>query len=99
MGKVLFTISYEVLPDKRDEYLAVTKLMKEHLAGAKGKNYSVYEQKGKKNGFSEVFVCGSVEEYDKLEDDQDETTEALVRQLEGYLANGKMKYTTLIELD
>ncbi|MGA2622632.1 MAG: hypothetical protein ABSF91_02155 [Bacteroidota bacterium] len=98
MGKVIFTISYEIDPAKRDEYLDLADKMKSHLAGSKGKNYAIYERKTKKNSFSEVFICKNVEEYDQLEDDQDETTEELVGRLEGLLTNGKMKYSTLIEL-
>ena len=99
MARVIFTISYEINTEKRDAYLALSKAMKEHLAGTKGKNYTIYEQKGKKNTFSEVFICNSVEEFDQLEDDQDERTEELVSQLESLLVNGKMKYTTLVELN
>ena len=98
MARVIFTISYEINPEKREEYLALSKKMKEHLAGTKGKNYAIYEQKGKKNSFSEVFICNSMAEFDELED-QDEQTEDLVNRLEPFLANGKSKYTTLIELD
>lgn len=98
MARVIFTISYEINPEKREEYLALSKKMKEHLAGTKGKNYAIYEQKGKKNSFSEVFICNSQTEFDELED-QDELTEDLVNRLEPFLANGKSKYTTLIELD
>lgn len=36
-----------------------------------------------------------MEEYDALEDDQDETTEALVQRLEEFLEDTKMKYSTL----
>ena len=98
MARVIFTISYEINPEKREEYLALSKKMKEHLSGTKGKNYAIYEQKGKKNSFSEVFVCNSQAEFDELED-QDEQTEDLVNRLEPFLANGKSKYTTLIELE
>lgn len=98
MGKVIFTISYEIDAAKRDEYLVLAEMMRNHLAGSKGKNYAIYEHKTKKNSFSEVFMCKNVEEYDQLEDDQDETTEELVGRLEGLLTNGKMKYSTLIEL-
>ena len=99
MAKVIFTISYEIKPEKRVEYLALAKEMKEHLSGSKGKNYTIYEQKGKKNNFSEVFICNSMEEFDQLEDDQDEKTEELINRLEEFLTNGKMKYTTLVEVD
>jgi len=98
MGKVIFTISYDINPEKREEYLILAKEMKNHLAGNKKKNYAIYEHKTKKNSFSEVFICESVQEYDQLEDDQDETTEKLVSRLEEFLTNGKMKYSTLLEL-
>jgi antibiotic biosynthesis monooxygenase (ABM) superfamily enzyme len=97
MGKVIFTISYEVKPEKREEYLALTQEMKSHVAGTSAKNYAVYEQKGKKNHFSEVFMFDSREEYDQLED-QDEMMGEMVQRLESFLTNGKMKYTTLLEL-
>ncbi len=99
MAKVIFTISYDVHPEKRDEYIALSKVMKEHLAGVQGKNYTIFEQKGKKNSFSEVFICNSMEEFDRLEDDEDEKTEELVGRLESLLTNGKMKYTTLVEVN
>ena len=98
MGKVIFTISYEVAPEKREEYLALTQEMKRHFAPADGRSYGVFEQKGKKNNFSEVFQFTTMEEYDRLED-QDEQMSSLVQRLESLLADGKMKYSTLIELD
>jgi len=97
MAKVLFTISYEVNPAKREEYLALTQQMKNLFSRTNGKSYSIFEQKGKKNSFSEVFIFDSMEEYDRLED-QDEQMGVLVEQLESMLVDKKMKYTTLIEL-
>ena len=97
MGKVMFTISYEVKPERREDYLALSQEMKSYFAGTAGRNYAIYEQKGKKNHFSEVFIFGSLEEYDQLED-QDEKMTGMVQRLEAFLAHGKMKYTTLLEL-
>ncbi len=98
MGKVIFTISYDIAPDKRDEYLALTQEMKQHFASSNGRSYAIYEQKGRKNSFSEVFIFNNMEEYDQLED-QDDQMALLVQRLETLLADRKMKYTTLIELD
>src|SRR5512143_2691907 len=98
MSKVLFTISYDIKPEQRDAYLALLSRMKEHLTQTTGRNYAVYEQKGRKNSFTEVFICNSVEEYEQLED-QDDQTLTLVAQLEGLLANGKMKYSTMVEVE
>jgi hypothetical protein len=86
------------LPDKREEYISIANEMKAHLIGTRGKNYAIFEQKNKKNSFSEIFFCNSREEYDQLEDDQDEKTEELVSKLET-LVDGKMKYSTLFGLD
>jgi antibiotic biosynthesis monooxygenase (ABM) superfamily enzyme len=98
MAKVIFTISYDILPDKREEYLALTKEIKDYLTTVKGREYSVYETKGKKNNFSEIFHFSSLDEYDNLED-HDEKMSDLVARLEPLLQNNKMKYTTLIEVD
>ena len=98
MAKVLFTISYEIKPEKREDYLALAGQMKQHFTGAKGKDYNIFEQKNRRNSFSELFICRSVEEFDQLEDDQDDTTQGFINQLDEYLVNGKMKYSTLIEI-
>ncbi len=98
MAKVIFTISYNVDPGKREEYLGLTQEMKRHFASTNGKEYSIYEQKGKKNSFSEVFVFKSLDEYEQLED-QDERMGELVARLESLLVDGKMKYNTLVELE
>lgn len=98
MAKVIFTISYDVHPEKRDEYLTLSQTMKSHFKDSNGKDYSIYEQKGKKNRFSEVFIFNDIEEYHAL-DDQDDKMAELVQKLESLLIGGKMKYTTLLELE
>lgn len=99
MGKVIFSISYDILPEKREEFLPLSKSMKEYIHGKNGvSDYSVYEVRGKRNSFTEVFIFGSMEDYNSL-DDEDETMRKFVNLLEPMLAGGKMKYTTLIEID
>jgi L-rhamnose mutarotase len=97
MPRVMFTISYGIKPERRDEYIGLTKEMKEHFTTVGQKNYSVFEVKGKKNQFTEVFITNSIEEFDALEDNQDEKTEALVSRLEEFVDDEGMKYSTLIE--
>ena len=99
MPRVMFTISYGVKPDRREQYLALMNELKEHFARARGQNYTVYEIKGRTNHFQEVFLTGSLEEFDALEDSQDETTDELVRRLGDMIDEGGMKYTTLIEAE
>ncbi len=97
MPRVMFTISYGIKPELREQYLELTKQMKEHFTTVGRKNYSVFELKGKRNQFTEVFITNSVEEFDALEDNQDEKTVALVGRLNEFIDDGGMKYTTLIE--
>lgn len=97
MPRVMFTISYGIKPELREEYLGLTREMKEHFTKEGRKNYSVFEAKAKKNQFTEVFITNSLEEFDALEDNQDEKTEALVRRLEEFVDADGMKYSTLIE--
>jgi len=98
MSKVILQISYEIKPDKREEYLALASEMKKHFAGEQKKNYTVFEQKGKKNFFIEEFLCNSIEEYEALEDGMTESSEELVNRLETYLKEGKARYATLVEV-
>ena len=97
MPRVMFTISYAIKPDLRDAYLEHARWMKEHFTTVGKKNYSVFETRGKKNHFTEVFITNSVEEYDTLEDNQDEKTEALIGTLDEFIDDNGMKYSTLLE--
>jgi len=98
MAKIKLQISYEIKPEKREEYLQLAERMKQHFSGDLKKNYTIYEQKGKKNFFVEEFICSSMEEFEKLEDETTETSEQLINQLETLLKDGKAKYLTLIEI-
>ena len=98
MARVMFMISYGIKAERREEYLALVKQLRDHLTTVGRKNYSVFEVKGKKNHFTEVFTTGSVEEYDALEDNLDDKAEQLEGQLEEFVDDEGMKYTTLIEV-
>lgn len=97
MPRVMFTISYSIKPERRDQYLALIKEMKQHLTALGKHNYSVFEAKGKKNHFTEVFVTNSVEEFDSLEDNMDEKAQELNSTLQGFVDEGGMKYNTIVE--
>jgi hypothetical protein len=100
MSRVMFTISYKIKPELREQYLSLMREMQSHFASAR-KNYSVFEAKSKPdqitNQFTEVFLTNSIEEFDALEDNQDDQTQELVARLEEFIEGDGMKYTTLIE--
>jgi len=97
MPRVLFTISYGIKPEARAAYEAHVVKLKNHLTTVAGKNYSVYEVKGKKDQFMELFITESVEEFDALEDNLDQESEALIAQIEEFTDENGMKYTTYVE--
>jgi hypothetical protein len=98
MPKVILQISYEIKSDKRDSYLALASELKKHFSEEQKKNYTIYEQKGKKNYFVEEFICNSIEEYETLEDGTTENGEELVNKLETLIKDGKARYATLMEI-
>jgi quinol monooxygenase YgiN len=98
MSRVIFTISYEILADKRGDYLPLSQKMKEYILQKGGlADYSVYEDKRKRNSFTEVFTFDSIDQYNGLED-EDEAMQNFMALLEPMLPGGKMKYTTLVEV-
>jgi hypothetical protein len=97
MPRVMFTISYGIKPESRDQYLTLIKELKKHLTAIGKHNYSVFEAKGRKNQFTEVFMTNSMEEFDSLEDNMDEKAQELISTLEGFVNDGGMKYSTAIE--
>jgi len=98
MSRVMFTISYSIKPEQRANYLSLIAEVKNHLITVGRKNYSVFEVKGKKNHFTEVYVFNSEEEFEALDDNQDERTQELLSKLEACTDDEGMKYTTAIEL-
>jgi quinol monooxygenase YgiN len=98
MSRVIFTISYEIQGDRRGEYLPLSQKMKDYILQKGGVvDYSVFEDKRKRNSFTEVFTFSSLDQYNGL-DDEDEAMQNLMALLEPMLIGGKMKYTTLVEV-
>lgn len=98
MPRVMFTISYSITPERREEYLGLLGELKTHFAALGRKNYMVFESRGKKNKFTEVFLTENLEEFDALEDNQDEKTQELIQHLQECVAKGGMKYSTMVEV-
>jgi hypothetical protein len=98
MPKVLFTISYGVKPEARDAYLQHVTSLREHLRTVAKKDYTLYEAKGKKGQFMEVFVSESMDDFDALEDNLDPETESMIAKVEEFVDDKGMKYSTMVEV-
>ena len=98
MSKVLFSIQYEILPEKRDEYLKVIRELKNLLSADGLESYSVYEVKGKTNNFQELYTFSSMEAYEAFDDDTNERINLLIDKINEISVDKSTKYTTLIQL-
>ncbi len=98
MARVIFSISYPIKTGTREQYLETIGKLRDHLRSVRKVDYSVYEQQGKKNTFSEVIIFRNNEEYDTFEDVEDETYDALIDTISNeFVKDGKSEYRTLIE--
>jgi len=99
MGKVIFTIKYNILPEKRKEYLDVVRELKNVVKAEGLENYSVFEQKNKSNSFEEIYIFNSKESYENFDDNQDERVDLLMTKLSDMIKEQSTQYTTLVEVE
>ena len=68
MSKVIFSIRYHIIPERRAEYLDVVRELKNIVKAEGLESYSVYEQKNKSNNFEEIYIFKNKESYENFED-------------------------------
>lgn len=99
MGKVIFSIKYSILPEKREDYLEVIRELK-NLVKAEGlESYSVFETKGKPNDFEEIYVFESNQAYEDFDDQSDERVDILMTKLSDMIKQQSTNYSTLFEVE
>ncbi len=98
MGKVIFSISYNIIPEKREDYLVVIKELKSLVKAVGLESYSVFESK-KKNSFSEVYIFSSNQAYEDFDDNQDERVDILMTKLSDMIVQQSTNYSTLFEIE
>ena len=98
MGKVIFSIKYGVLPEKRNDYLVVVKELKSLVKAEGLESYSVYEEKNKQNNFSEVYIFDSKESYENFDDIEDERIDVLMTKLSDMIQQQTTHYSTMYEV-
>lgn len=98
MGKVIFSVQYEIIPQKKIEYYSSIKELKSLISAEGLIEYSVFEVKGKPNHFGEMFVFNSMAAYENYEDGENERVNILLSKVESLKVHGSTKYLTLNEL-
>jgi hypothetical protein len=95
MSKVIFSVQYEILEDKKDEYLRTINELKNLLKAEGLESYSVYEVKGKSNQFQEQYIFSSEEAFENFDDNEDERLNILINKISDLAKEHSTKYTTL----
>ncbi len=99
MGKVIFSIKYSILPEKRTDYLDVIRELKNLVKTEGLESYSVYETKGKANDFEEIYVFESNQAYEDFDDQSDDRVDILMTKLSDMIKQQSTHYSTLFEVE
>lgn len=98
MPKVIFSIKYEILPEKRDAYLDVIRELKALVMADGLESYNVYETKSKKNCFEEQYTFSDRDAYENFDDNPNERVNLLMTKLSDMIKQQTTKYKTLFEI-
>lgn len=98
MPRALFSVSYQIRPEMREQYLASVRLLRD-LLRTNERRYEVFEVTGKENHFSEILVAASAEELDTFEDSMEPSARGLLGKIEDCKERGTTRYKTMLELE
>lgn len=98
MAKVIFYVSYEIDPNKREDYIDSIREYKNLIDSDGLLRYSLLEEKGKNNRFREVFEFESEEAFDNFDDAGDERLAVLNLKLESLKLAKSTRSRTLVEV-
>ena len=99
MSKVIFSIRYNIIPEKREDYLGVVRELKSLVKAEGLESYSVYEQKNKTNWFEEVYIFTDQQAYENFDDNEDERIDILMTKLSDMIKEQTTQYSTLYEVE
>jgi hypothetical protein len=99
MGKVIFSISYDIVPEKRVEYLDIVRELKNIIKSEGLESYTVYEQKSKENSFQEIYVYKTQQAWEDSDEVDNERVDILMTKLSDLIKEKSTQYSTLFEVE
>ena len=94
---LLLSMGYEIVPERRADYLAYMERLRDHLVRELGYAYAVWEQDGRPNWFTEMILCTTPQEFDRLGGPDDSATRRLLKGLDQFLHKpNQVQRTTLM---
>ncbi|MFA8342400.1 MAG: hypothetical protein ACEPO8_05455 [Rhodothermaceae bacterium] len=98
MSRVIFTIEYEVKPEKRDEYLTIAKELKNIVKAEGLDEYTIFENCKKTNVFEEKYFFVDEQAYEEFDDIEDERIDILTNKLSDMIKETTTKYSVMKEV-
>ncbi len=98
MSRVIFSIKYDIIAEKRKEYLEIIKELKNVVKSEGLEEYSVYEEKGKDNRFEEIYIYKSKQAWEEADEVDNERADILMSQLSDLIKDKTTHYYTLFEV-
>lgn len=98
MGRVIFSISYDIIPEKRIAYLDVIRELKSIVKSEGLESYSVFEQKSKENSFKEIYIYDSKESWEEADEADNERVDLLMTKMSDLIKAKTTQYSTLFEV-
>jgi len=98
MSKVMFSVRYSIVTEKRAEYLTIVKELKSIVKAEGLESYMVFEQKNKSNTFEEVYLWTNMDAFENSEENVDERVDILTTKLSDLVIEKTTQYTTLLEV-
>lgn len=87
MSKIIFSVSYEIIPEKRKEYLALMKQVQKRINRATNQNYAVYEDADRPNLMTEVFYLDNEKDVEEVKRLQQKKPDSLFEKIDQYILN------------
>ncbi len=99
MDRVIFSVKYDIIPEKREEYLEIIRELKNVIKSEGLENYSVFEEKGKQNRFQEIYIYKSKKAWEEADEVDNERADILMSKLSDLIIDKTTHYSTLFEVE
>lgn len=87
MGKIIVSVSYEINPDQREEYIALMQQVKKQIKSAAKQEYDVYEDADRPNLMTEIYYVENEKEIQEIKKRQQDKTESLLSQIDNFIVD------------
>jgi len=97
--KIMVQVEYEIKKETRDFYFDWCKRIKKHLLIEYGIQHNVFEKLADYNYFTEWYLCESLDDYNRLEENSDERLINLIDEIACFVVDPeRIKVTIFSEI-